>query len=491
MNTRINTIIPIMLGALLCSAAAGAADVKDAIVKIYTSHNIPDYQNPWSMRGTFQSTGSGCVIKGRRILTNAHIVSDQTFIQVRRNGSARRYKARVLNVAHTADLALLTVDDPAFFENIEPLELGDLPQAQQEVLVYGFPLGGDTLSITKGVVSRVEHQTYAHSSAYLLAVQIDAAINPGNSGGPALVSNRIVGVAMQGISQADNIGYIVPAPIIAHFLEDIADGQWDGIPSLGVALTEMRNPDLRRMYQMPTNATGALVIRTVRGSPADGVLREGDAILRIAGHPVADDGTVEFRPRERTSLAYYIQERQIGDYLNLDILRDGAVQPLRVQLNRPLEKDCLVPNERYDVLPTYYIFGGLVFCPLTKNLLESWGPNWADAAPESLVALLQFNYITDERDEVVVLLKVLAADINEGYDDYFAWIVSEVNGRRIRHLRDLIAAVADTNAGPYVVFQDKFGDRIVLDRAKATASAAPLMETYRIKRDRSPDLTEE
>lgn len=53
----------------------------------------------------------------------------------------------------------------------------------QEVTAYGFPTGGDSLSVTKGIVSRIEYQTYAHSDLMFKAIQIDAAINAGNSGG--------------------------------------------------------------------------------------------------------------------------------------------------------------------------------------------------------------------------------------------------------------------------------------------------------------------
>jgi S1-C subfamily serine protease len=222
-----------LMAGVLALAGAAQAEVKDAIVKIYTVHSRPDYWNPWSMRGPQQSSGSGCVIQGRKILSNAHVVSDQTFVQVRRNGEAKRWQAKVLEVSHDADLALLTVEDPAFFAGLPELPLGDLPAPQEEVLVYGFPMGGDTLSTTKGVMSRLEHQVYSHSSCYLFAGQLDAAINPGNSGGPVMRDGRIVGVVMQGMTQADNIGYMVPVNIIRHFFDDLKDGRHDGFPQHG------------------------------------------------------------------------------------------------------------------------------------------------------------------------------------------------------------------------------------------------------------------
>ncbi|HBA84717.1 MAG TPA: serine protease [Verrucomicrobia bacterium] len=462
-------------------------DVKEAIVKIYTVHNSPDYYDPWSMHGPSASMGSGCIVKGNKILTNAHVVSDETFIQVRRFGESKRFQAHVASISHAADLALLIVDDPAFFDGVEPLAVAGLPHAQQEVLVYGFPMGGDTLSITKGVISRIENQTYAHSSASFLAVQIDAAVNPGNSGGPAIIDNQIVGVAMQGMSQADNIGYIVPAPIIRHFLDDIQDGAYHGFPSMGVLLQSMENSSLKEMYRMTNGMTGMLVTKILPDSPADGRLKQGDVLLSVDQIPVADDGTIEFRPKERTSVSYLVQKHQIGDPLDIEVWREGKKESLKLILNHPLEDDRLIPLEQYDTTPDYFIYGGVVFCPLTQNLLKAWGAKWYDAAPKDLLALLGNNVKTDDRDQVVLALKVLAADVNEGYHETANWAITEVNGKPIRNLKELVAQV-EAGAGRFIVFADKQGNQLVLNREKVEAQKAAILKTYHIPQDRSANL---
>ena len=474
--------------AFCLNVSARDQDVREAIVKIYSIHSQPDYYNPWSMMGPRGSTGSGCIIKGRKILTNAHVVSDQTFIQVRRYSDSKRHQARVVSVSHMADLAILTVDDPAFFEGVEPLELGKLPEPQKEVVVYGFPLGGDTMSTTKGVVSRIEHQRYVHSSVYLLAGQIDAAINPGNSGGPVLMGDQVVGVVMQSISDADNIGYMVPVSIVKHFMKDLEDGRNDGFPGLGVVLQDMENPDLKRMYKQPENESGVLIVKVLPGSVAEGHLKPGDVLVSIEGNRVADDGTVEFRPKERTSVSYYIQNHQIGETMKLEILRDGKKMPMTVTLNNSLTKDWLIPMESYDTLPSYYIYGGVVFCPLTKNLLKAWGPSWYGSAPKSWVSLVSNNYASDEIDEVVIALKVLAADVNEGYHKFTNWTVDKVNGEKVKNMKDLVAKIEGNKTDPFVVISNDIDQRIVLDRKRVAESRARILQTYRIQSDRSDDL---
>jgi S1-C subfamily serine protease len=204
------------------------------------------------------------------------------------------------------------VEDAEFFEGEPTLSFGELPEVQQEVLVYGFPMGGDMLSITKGVISRIEHQPYVHSSSAFIAGQIDAAINPGNSGGPVLVDDKIVGVVMQGIPSSQNIGYMVPIPIIRHFFDDLEDGEYDGYPSLGISMQDMENDGLREYYQMEEGISGVLINQIIPGSPADGLLMSGDVLLSIGGYEVGNDGTIEFRTNERTQLNYVIQQKQIG-----------------------------------------------------------------------------------------------------------------------------------------------------------------------------------
>lgn len=479
-------IIVFML--LFFSLPAIASDISDAIVKVYAVSDPPDYLNPWNMMGPSSVTGSGAVIEGNRILTNAHVVSDLTFIQVRRYGDTQRYPARLLAISHQCDLALITVDDPSFFQGIDPLPTGDLPATNQEVLVYGFPMGGDTLSITKGVVSRIEHQPYVHSSITLLAGQIDAAINPGNSGGPVIVDGKIVGVVMQGIPSSQNIGYMVPAPIIKHFFEDLSDEQLDGFPNLGVYMQYMENPDIREKYTMPVNITGVLVNQVIPGSSADGIIQPGDVILSIDDSPIANDGTVEFRAKERTNLAYIVQKHQIGDDLYLKILRNGKVQNLSVNLSSSYEKNWLIPYEQYETLPTYYIYGGLVFSPLSINLFNIWGSSWFNNAPKELVALLANNIPTVEGEQVIILLRVLPASVNDGYQNYAPWIVKKVNGKVVLNMKELVQAIESNESNSFIILENNSNQQIVLNREKVKQANPQILATYKIREDRSLDL---
>lgn len=480
-------LLLLLQGTGVSAAEAETTDIRDAIVKIYSVFNQPDYYNPWNMQGPRSSTGSGAVIEGNRILTNAHVVSDVTFLQARRYGDTERYRAHVAYVSHQSDLAVVVVDDPSFFEGITPLSIGGLPETHKEVAVYGFPMGGDTLSITKGVVSRIEHQPYVHSSFGLLAGQIDAAINPGSSGGPVIVDGELVGVIMQGIPSAQSLGYMVPTPIIQHFLDGIASGNYPGFPSLGIIWQRMENPDLRSKHQMQPGQTGVLVNQTYPGSPADGKLLSGDVVLAVDDSTVANDGTVEFRSRERTSMSYVVQQYQVGDTMSVTILRDGDELTIPIELHRPADRNWLVPHEQYETQPRYFIYGGLVFTQLTKNLLQVWGSDWRSIGPTELISFYRNNIPEEEGDEVIVLLRILPDDVNTGYESAAPMVITDVNGQSVRSLQELVQAV-EGQEEPFTTFQSGRGQLIVLDRASAEESRERILTSYRIAADRSDDL---
>ena len=151
-------------------------------------------------------------------MTNAHVVSWSKHILVQRYQDPQLYPAKIEFIGHDCDLAVLQVDDPAFFDGINPLHIGELPEVRSTVTTYGYPAGGQQISYTRGVISRIEMQRYSHIyNRSLLAVQTDAAINPGNSGGPALQDDRVVGVSFQGRPGLENAGFFIPPNIIATF----------------------------------------------------------------------------------------------------------------------------------------------------------------------------------------------------------------------------------------------------------------------------------
>src|SRR5258707_11564709 len=235
--------------------------VQKSLVRITATSVEPDYKAPWNSGGIQRGVGAGFVISGNRILTNAHVVSNSRYLTVEREGDPNKYPATVQFVAHDCDLALITVSAPDFFKNMLPLKFGGIPALESTVSAYGYPIGGERMSVTTGIVSRIDFQLYTHSSIdQHLPVQISAQINPCNSGGPVMQNAKVVGVAFQGYSGdiAQGVAYMVPTPVIRRFLKDIEDGRYNGYVDLGVTYTKLLNPAQRRFLGVQDDDRGLL-----------------------------------------------------------------------------------------------------------------------------------------------------------------------------------------------------------------------------------------
>jgi S1-C subfamily serine protease len=472
-------------------AWADNAALKKSVVEIFTVTNRPNYYQPWVLGYQFNASGSGCILPGNRILTNAHVVSDQVFIQVMKAGDTKKYTAKVEYVDHDREVAVLKVKDPDFFMDTIPVQFGDLPAQRDKVDVYGFPIGGDELSTTEGVVSRIEVQNYVHSDRKFLTIQTDAAINPGNSGGPAFKDGKMIGIAFQAFSgsEAQNTGYIVPIMIIQQSLKDMRDKVFTGAPDLGFQWQKMESPSLRKYYKMKPAQNGILVTKVAYGSPGWGMIKEQDVVTSIAGIKIANNGTVPFRSDERLNFTYVVSQYQMGQTIALEVLRQGEDKKLELQL-KPF--DPLVPGPQYDIRPSYYIFGGLVFLPLSANYLALWK---GGTVPSQLGDLYENGMASESRKEIVLINEVLPHDINVGYHNLKQAVVAKVNGRPISELKDVVEAFRHP-LGDFHVIEldhpsgdgDNFGNWVVLDAKEAEQATREILKSFDIPKDRSDDL---
>lgn len=424
------------------------------------------------------------VISGNQILTGAHVAANATFLQVQKPSDPDKVVARVRAICHDCDLAVLEVADANFLADVPPAEIGELPNLRDKVSVVGFPIGGEEISITEGVVSRIEVQRYSHSQRHLLAVTVDAAINQGNSGGPVFHRGKVAGIAFQKLSGAENIGEMVPAPVIRTFLRGVEEGKAPMVPGLGIVTQSMENPLLRRRLGLGDGDSGLLVVAVDYGGSAWGVLQPRDVLLAVGGMRIANNGTVQYQERHRTRYDVVLGHYYVGDELDFTIMRAG--KPMKVSLTlQPMRY--LVPRSQYDTLPSYYIYGGLVFQPLTRDFLATWS-KWWNKAPKEFLHLYYAGTRTPERHEVVVLSQILSDDINVGYEELYNESVVAIDGVMPRDMFDFVnrldrarGVVEIATSGPGV---------IVFDVDRARAANAAVLERYHIAADRSANVAE-
>ena len=454
--------------------------IKSAIVKIYSTHQQYNYRSPWQNGSDYNSTSTGFIIENNRIITNAHAVLSNRFLQVRKVGDAKKYKANVEFISEEYDLAVLSVEEPSFFKGTTGLKFDDLPMIRDKVVIYGYPLGGDKLSITEGIVSRIEHNRYTLTIERFLIGQTDAAINPGNSGGPVVSNGKVAGVAFSGLMGADNIGYFIPTPIIKHFLNDIKDGKYDGMPKMGIIWSELESPSYRKMLGVEDTSKGILIKRVLKNSSFESIFKKGDVLLKLDDFPIEYDGTIEFRKNERTDFNYVIQNKNFGETIRYEIIRDKRKIAGEVKLTKDKVPLSLVKNTSLEEPPIYFVYGGLIFEPLTDDYINNGSSIQFPTDLETRKEL-------EGKEELAVLVRVLSDDANIGYTNYYDEIIIKANGKNYVNFKDFVQLVKNSQS-EFIKFEDIDGNEIVLDRKLVEERNPVIFENYSIDREMSQDL---
>lgn len=466
--------------------------VYSSVVRIFATRQRPDFDNPWQNRSPSRGTGSGVIIAPGRVLTGAHVVANATFLRVQKVSDPDKVVAHIAAICHDCDLALLEVEHDSFMNGVTIEEIGDLPTLRDHVSVVGYPVGGEEISITEGVVSRIEVQRYSHSQRYLLAITVDAAINKGNSGGPVFKDGKICGIAFQSWEDANNIGELVPAPLIRQFLSGVdrhkpaPDAKKQAlsakIPGLGIRTQNLENPLLRKKAGLTAGESGILVTGVEYGGSAWNILKEGDALLEVQGMSISNNGTVQYHNRFRTRYSVILAEKYIGDELDFKILRDGEKRTVSLTLK---EVTYLVPRRSHDEIPTYFVYGGMVFQVLTLNFLATWD-HWWDKAPPEFLYYYYLGSRTEDYREVVILTQILADEINVGYERMYSEVVASVNGQKPRDMRHFVELVKGSEE--LVEIRTTAGSMVALDKQDAEVANKRILERYHIPRSMSKDL---
>jgi S1-C subfamily serine protease len=467
--------------------------VENSVVKIYSTVRYPDPYKPWTKQTPTELTGSGVVIKGKRILTNAHVVLYASQVQVQANGSGNMLSATVESIAPSIDLAVLKLDDNSFFDTHPPLEWQPSPpEIQDPVMVYGYPVGGDNLSITKGIVSRVEFANYNYPVGGL-RVQIDAAINPGNSGGPAVVDGKMIGIAFSRLGgTAQEIGYIIPCEEINLFLQQTASGHY-GKPAMFDECQALSNPTLREFLKLDGSVQGVVV--TVSGETNDDYpLKKWDVITRVADVPIDNEGMVNLNDDLRVFFKYLVQKVATNGVVPLTVIRDGK----QMQINVP------VATGRPRVLPdlsggypSYFVYGPVVFSAATTEFLSGLMTGTLGGARLTVFAAAGSPMVTRMGDEpafdqeqlVLVCSPLFPDRLSRGFSNPFGEVVKSVNDIPIKNLKQLVQVIRDSK-DKYIriEFYGRLASPLVFPRAQMADDTISILTDNDIRSQGSPDV---
>lgn len=472
-------LAPVILALALPSAGPPGPPEKtgkpaEAVVLVSASLRMPNALRPWAKSKAVEVAGTGVLLPGGVILTNAHLVDYASEAHVQAAPGGEKFAARVASIGSDVDLAVLTVTDRRFFKRRKPLARSSaLPSPRDTVEVYGFPVGGSEMSVTRGVVSRIGYSPVANG----MVIQVSAAVNEGNSGGPAVVGGKMVGIVFSRLRQAEGIGYVIPNEEIDQYLLNVRGGRYLGkfTDATQTHYQALENDALRAMLKLDDKVGGILAMPPRGGEPGN-PFRDYDVLTHVGRHAIDRQGMVKLPGGQRVPFYAVMNQEQAGGAAPLRVLRGGKA--VRVSLPLTRQAPLVVPAFRGEQ-PEWFIHGPLAFSPARYDAIRGYMTLNPRLDPSSSPLLLRRSGRTRFPGEelVVVTHPMFDHKVRKGYADPVGQVLDEVNGQKIKNLRHLVEVLRDCkDEFLRLRFAERHSEVLVFRRAEMEKATEEVME---------------
>jgi hypothetical protein len=250
---------------------------------------------------------------------------------------------------------------------------------------------------------------------------------------------KVVGVAFQGLQSADNIGFMIPTTVIRHFLKDIEDGTYDGFASSAVTIFEgLQNPAYRAYLKIPAEAQGVVIVFVQPNSTAQEVFKAEDVLTKIGDFDIDNDGMIKIYDLT-LNWSEVLEQKQIGQSIPVAFYRDGTLQ--KADLKAALNPMPLPWGLQFDTQPSYFVYAGITFTPLSRNYLQTFGAKWLTDIP-FVLRYLFYSSLQIASDpnimEYVVVSEILPDEVNTYCNGFLSQVVDRVNGVQVNSIKDVI-----------------------------------------------------
>jgi hypothetical protein len=473
---------PSVAAPVATATSTGNGRLRAGIVSVRVTGQDWNWRAPWEKQAPWTRTVTGLVVPGPKILLASTAFGNHLLVEAQKLGSDARTVARVELVDQEGPLALVAVDDPAFWEGLEPLPLVDRAPGEGDVTILRWQRSG-LLDAFPGTLRQVRSGRHGLSQTSLLTLEIGSSTDGLGQSEVVIAQGRVAGLVTG--RSGDAYGALA-APVLTRFLRGATKADWRGFARAGLGWQDLTNPALRELLGLRPGETGIRLTRVAAHGSAGGVLKPGDVVLEMGGAKLDPTGYYEHPLYGRMLFALLFSDgRQPGEQMPVKVLRDGARLDLQLPLRAMRPEQDRVPPYVFGRGPDYVVVGGLVFEELSRPYLGAWG-DWARRAPPRLLVAIdrEPDEAGPEPRRIVLLSSVLPDAANLGYQEQRDLIVERVNGRPVASLADLRRAFAAPEGGFHVVdFVPGQGfTRAVVDATEAEAAAARLREAYGVER---------
>jgi S1-C subfamily serine protease len=458
-------------------------DVKSSVVRINSTQQSWNPWQPWEKNPPRKRRALAAIIGPQRVLTTAELVADATYLEFESADGTRFSAAKVIAVDYEANLALLEPTFPKegdyLFAHTVPLKITTPPIIGDTLEILQLEDNGLTL-LTPGTLQSVDLASNFLPDHSFLTYMVKASMQSaaGSYSLPVLHSGMLAGVLLN-YNEKDQLCDVTSTDIVKRFLEAAATGAYKGFPSLGIAIARTEDASFRQWLKLSDDQGGIFIQRVRKGGAAEvGGVKPGDVLLAVDGKAIDRRGYYTHPNYGSLLWGHLIRgEKSTGDVVTLSVLRAGSLLELKLTLTREDASARLVPNPLFDKPPNYLLKGGMLFQELSLPMLESFGEDWQSRAPLNLLdAYKNPEKYEESVDRIVFLSGVIPTPATVGYERLRNLIVHQVNGHKIRNMKNLIAAFEDKRANLHSIEFTEENLTVYLDDSVTAAVDAQLLQ---------------
>ena len=463
---------------LVPAVARPAPDAQ--VVSLRVTHQSFDEHRPWTKGTPNTRIGSAVVLHDSLLLTESKLVRDAILIQVQKNGSATRIPARVVHVDGDIDLALLEVGEPGFFDDLEAARFAK--SAPGEGVVYSARWQNQQYEISESQIAGINVRESPYGSITHAFLSLNTDLSHGGWAEPVFSNGSLVGLS---VLQEGQRATVIPVEILSAYVRGARSANDPGFASFRPYWQFGQDPALAAYLGLTGKPRGVVLRWMPWGSTGCDALEPRDLILSVEG--LALDAMGNFEHPYYGQLAFQhilVDGHRPGDRVRFQLLRDGEILDVDVELRRNRGADWLIPDHRDQSPPPYLVAGGLVVRELDGNYLRSWGNEWRKKAPANLVQRYdrERESQTAERRRILLLSQVLPDSYNLGYHQLANLALAEINGRSVDSIADADEAFRHPIGGFHRLkfYRDDLRREVVLDAAGFEESTARILKIYDI-----------
>ncbi|MFZ4763974.1 MAG: PDZ domain-containing protein, partial [Roseimicrobium sp.] len=377
---------------------------------------------PWQKISPSGRRGIGVLLEKNEILVTAQMVADATYIELEQADTGRKIPAKVKAVDYEANLALLepSVAAQDFFAGLKPLGIETGARIKDKMETWQLGRVGELIMTPLEINKVLTARYFLETSMFLVYETIGIIRSEANSFTlPVIKNGRLAGLLLRYDSK-NQTATVLPGPIIAHFLKDVADGEYQGFPSLGVEFQQTLDEQFHEYLGMKKGQQGVYVSMVAKGGSAENVgLKEGDIILEMNGKKIDARGDYKDEKFGTLSMSHIVRgDSYVGDVIAVKVLREGKEVVLNGKLTRKKPSDFIVWPYLFNRGVNYLIQGGLVFEELSIPWLQSFGEDWDSSAPLTLVHVAKHTEEYEKKGlrKIVFLAATLPTRSTQGYE---------------------------------------------------------------------------